>query len=606
MTAEVAADRPPDPIPSGTSGDDPVRPTPNQPGDESTSPQRPGETARAAGRTLISCRVAALPVLDRFLRRLRLEEFLRDHLPPEDRRARVPTATVLLVLLKNLLIAREPLYGIGEWADRHAPEPLGLTPGQLPALNDDRVGRSLDRLFDADIPSLTLAAVAHAVREFGVELDELHNDSTTVTLHGDYESADRERTLRGRLRLAVTWGHNKDHRPDLKQLLYILTVTRDGAVPVQFRVESGNATDDRSHRATWELLCQLTGRRDFLYVADCKLATAENMAHLHQHGGRFLTVLPRTRAEDATFRATVSEGRTRWRAIHDRFDDDGDLIDRFRVHEPEATSAEGYRLIWYHSARKAELDALARHKRVERALAALAELQAKLSSPRTRYRERAKVAEAVDAVLRDGDAEGLVEVTIGERTTETFRQERRGRPGADTRYVRRQSTRFDLTCRVDHARLAEEARCDGVFPLITNVVAMSALEVLLAYKQQPMIEKRFAQLKTDFVVAPVFLKEVSRIQALLCVYFFALLVESLLERELRRAMGRDGVESLPLYPEGRACSRPTARRVIDLFEDVQRHELTEGRRAAVVFTTNLTRLQRRILRLLGMPKAYSG
>ena len=93
---------------------------------------------------------------------------------------------------------------------------------------------------------------------------------------------------------------------------------------------------------------------------------------------------------------------------------------------------------------------------------------------------------------------------------------------------------------------------------------------------------------------------------MLCVYFFALLVESLLERELRRAMEREGVESLPLYPEGRPCRRPTARRVIDLFEVVQRHELTEGRRAAVVFTTNLTRLQRKILRLLGMPKAYNG
>ena len=124
---------------------------------------------------------------------------------------------------------------------------LGLTPEQLPALNDDRVGRALDRLFDADIPTLTLEVVAHAVREFGVELDELHNDSTTITFHGDYETADRERTLRGRLRLAVTHGHNKDHRPDLKQLLDLLTVARDGAVPVQFRVESGNATDDRSH-----------------------------------------------------------------------------------------------------------------------------------------------------------------------------------------------------------------------------------------------------------------------------------------------------------------------------------------------------------------------
>ena len=367
--------------------------------------------------------------------------------PREDRRCRVPTATALLVLLKNLLISREPLYGVGEWAARHVPELLGLTPAQLPSLNDDRVGRCLDRLFDADIPSLTLAVVAHAVREFAVDLDELHNDSTTVTFHGDYEAADRERTLRGRLRLAVTWGHNKDHRPDLKQLLYILTVTRDGAVPVQFRVESGNATDDRSHRGTWELLCKLTGRRDFLYVADCKLATAENMAHIHQHGGRFLTVLPRTRGEDAAFRASVREGQARWRAIHDKLDDEGELVDRFSIHEPEATSAEGYRLIWYHSARKAELDALARHKRIERALAALAELRAKLASPRTRYRERAKVAEAVEAILRDGDAEGLHRrSTIEERTTETFRQERRGRPGADDAVRARASgTRFDLT-----------------------------------------------------------------------------------------------------------------------------------------------------------------
>jgi transposase len=164
----------------------------------------------------------------------------------------------LLVLLRNLLISREPLYGVGEWAARHEPELLGLSDTQVTALNDDRIGRALDRLFDAHISALALEVVAHAVRDFDVSLDELHNDSTTITIHGGYESAERERTLRGRLRLAVTWGHNKDHRPDLKQLLYILTVTGDGAVPVQFRVESGNATDDRSHQSTWELLCQLT------------------------------------------------------------------------------------------------------------------------------------------------------------------------------------------------------------------------------------------------------------------------------------------------------------------------------------------------------------
>ena len=572
--------------------------------DEHEHARRPGGEARAQGLTLHSRRLGAVPILDRFLARLRLDASLRDHLPREDRRARIPGATVLLVLVRNLLISREPLYGVGEWAAKHDPVLFGVTAEQLPALNDDRVGRCLDRLFDADVAALALDVAAHAVREFDVALDELHNDSTTVTFHGDYESADQERTLRGRLRLAVTWGHNKDHRPDLKQLLYILTVTGDGAVPVQFRVQSGNTTDDRSHCTTWDFLCKLTGRRDFLYISDCKLATAENMAYIHHKGGRFLSVLPRTRGEDAAFRAAVLAGKVSWRPSHDKRDEEGNLIDRFSICEPATQSAEGYRLVWYHSTRKAELDATARLERIARALVRLDELRQKLTSPRTRYRARAKVAEAVDTILRECDAAGRITVAIVERTTATFRQERRGRPGEKTRHVRTEGSHFELTHRIELERLTEEARCDGVFPLITNDATMSERELLLAYKQQPALERRFEQLKTDFAVAPVFLKEASRIQALLCIYFFVLLVEALLERELRRAMERSGLEDLPLYPEGRPCRRPTARRVIDLFEDVQRHTLSAGQPPSTVFTTELTKLQRRILRLLGMPDAY--
>jgi transposase len=573
--------------------------------DEHQETRRPGELANAQGHTLESRRVGALPVLGHFIKRLRIEEFLCKHLPREDRRSRVHTGTALLLLVRNLLISREPLYGVGEWAARHDTLWLDLSDEQLPSLNDDRVGRALDRLFDADVAALALDVAAHAVSAYDVTLDELHNDSTTVTFHGDYEDADRERTLRGRLRLAVTWGHNKDHRPDLKQLLYILTVSGDGAVPVHFRVESGNATDDRSHRATWDLLCKLTGRADFLYVADCKLATAENMAHIHQHGGRFLSVLPRTRSEDVAFRARVGRGQVDWRPIHDKRDDDGNLLDQFAICEPASQSAEGYRLIWYHSRRKAELDAQARLARLERTAERLNALRQKLSSPRTRYRLKAKVVEAAEAILQEYNVGAWVTIEVTERSTPKYRQEKRGRPGKETKYVKREEdVRFDLKHEVDLEGLTEEAKCDGIFPLITNERSLSELQLLLAYKQQPAIERRFEQMKTDFVVAPVYLKETSRIQALLCVYFIVLLVEALLERELRRAMEQVGIESLPLYPEGRGCRRPTARRVIDLFEDVQRHTLVEEQRPPVIFTTELTRLQRKILRLLGMPGRF--
>ncbi len=572
----------------------------------STVPPRPGEIARAKGQALSSYRIDALPVVSQLLERMRLDEFLRSYLPRADRRCRIAPTLGISLLLKNVLLSREPLYGIGEWAARFAPEALGFNDSQLPSLNDDRIGRCLDRLFQSDITSLVLALVAHVIKEFDVDLDELHNDSTTITFHGAYADAAKEEMRGKRTRMAITWGYNKDHRPDLKQLLYILTVAKDGAVPLYFQVASGNVADDQTHRATWDLLCRLTGRRDFLYVADCKLASAENMAHIHQRQGRFLTVLPRTRSEDGIFRDSLGSGQIQWRHIHDKRNDDGKIVDKYSISEPGSLSVEGYRLVWYHSTRKAEQDSHARHQQVERALIELSELRLKLSSPRTRFRQEAKVVDAVQEILRAQGAENWIVTEIKERTEERFRQDRRGRPNDQTRYVRKTSTRFELAYHIDHERLVAETAGDGVFPLITNDHSLSGLEMLLAYKGQPALEKRFSHLKTDFEVAPVYLKEASRIQALLCVYFLVLLAESLLERELRRAMDREAIESLPLYPESRKCRHPTARRLIDLFEDVQRHSLQVGRRPSVVFTTQLSRLQRQVLRLLGMSKVYDG
>lgn len=556
--------------------------------------------ARGGGQRLCSQHVGALPILNRFLERTRLEQFLRAALGPEDRRTRLSPVKALLVLLRNLLLSREPIYGIGEWAARHAPDLLGLAATEVGLLNDDRVGRALDRLFLADVPSLVLAVATHLVKEFGIRLDELHNDSTTVSFCGAYADAATEKRYLGRPTLAITFGYNKDHRPDLKQLLLILTVSADGGVPLHFRVASGNVVDDQTHRDTWELLCQLTGCRDFLYVADSKLATAENMAYLHQHQGRFVTVLPRTRAEDAAFRKRVATGQVAWRPLWEKTDDEGEVVDRYSASDQPATTAEGYRLVWYHSQRKAEGDAIARSGRIERALKQLAALREKLRSPRTRYRQETKVAEAVAEILQSCGAGPWIVTEVQPQTLETFHQDHRGRPGKDTRYVKQVTTRFDLGYRIDDAQVALDAASDGVFPLITNVADLSDLELLQTYKRQPAIEKRFSQLKTDFEVAPVYLKEVRRIQAFLGVYFLAMVVEALVERHLRQAMQQAKLEALPLYPEGRPCRWPTTRRLIDLFESVQRHTLTHAKRPSEVMVTELTRLQRRLLKLLGL------
>jgi transposase len=232
----------------------------------------------------------------------------------------------------------------------------------------------------------------------------------------------------------------------------------------------------------------------------------------------------------------------------------------------------------------------------------LTQLRERLQSPRSRFRERSKVEEAVESI-RATEGGQWVHVEVERCDKETLKQVTRGRAGKETQFVKKITTRFTLSYQVDHAQVAEDEAADGVFPLITNDTKMTAEEVLRAYKRQPLIEKRFSQFKTDFQVAPVYLKEVSRIQALLGVYFLVLMVQTLMERELRRAMAAAELESLPMYPEGRNCSAPTARRLLDIFEPVQRHCL--GGEEPVECVTQLTPLQRELLRLLGhSPRNY--
>ena len=562
-----------------------------------------GYIATGPSTTLRSYAVGGLPIINHILRRMRLGEILDEQLPADDPRVKLPTSRALLVLVRNVLMSREPIYGVAEWAQRYAPDLLDLWPEELEYLTDDRLGRCLGRFFESVGPSLIFAVVRQVIREFGVCLDQLHNDSTTVTFFGAYAEAEAEGRRRGRPTHAITWGHNKDHRPDLKQLLYILTVSDDGGVPVYFTSASGNVVDDKTHCQTWDLLRELVERPDFLYVADCKLATTENMNYIAQRGGRSVSVLPRSRKEDTQFRERLRQTpqAVTWQHLYDVTDQDGRVLDRIQVCRDEAVSAEGYRLLWFRSSRKAELDAATRSRRIQRALAELSELRERVHGPRTRFRQWEKVEDAVQKILDKFSVERWVKVQIEELRQATYHQARPGRPNKDTPYRKQVTTRYTFSWQIDTVALTAEEPTDGVFPLISNSREMDAEQLLRAYKRQPIIEKRFSQLKTEFAVAPVYLKEVSRIQGLLAVYFLALLVQTLLERELRQAMERQYVASLPLYPEGRPCRRPTTARVLEAFENVQRHVLTRPDGHEEFLITELTPLQRQILKLLNIP-----
>jgi hypothetical protein len=130
--------------------------------------------------TLHSQNLGCLPIVNFFLNRMGLSDHLRNYLPPGDARLRLTPAAVVEVVVRNLVVGHRPVYALGQWAAAFDPGVLGLRAGDAEMLNDDRVGRTLDRLFDADRASLITATVLAVIRDFNVETTQLHNDSTTA------------------------------------------------------------------------------------------------------------------------------------------------------------------------------------------------------------------------------------------------------------------------------------------------------------------------------------------------------------------------------------------------------------------------------------------
>jgi len=546
------------------------------------------------------------PVIRPFLERLGVRMFLEETLGRPDPRIKLPPVESAMLLVRNFTLSRYPLYGVPEWTRKFVPEQLELQANQIRLINDDRLGRTLDKLFVSDRRSMVTRLVVHMVEEFNIDLERLHNDSTSLTCSGEY----RERPPRrdGRRRLRIVHGHNKDHRPDLKQLVWSLTVSDDGAVPVHYNVYDGNTNDDTTHIGIWESLCKIVGGPEFIYVADSKLCTRKNMAHISGPGGHFITVLPRTRKEDGRFKEWILYNEVDWQVIWDRppLRRKHNPPERFEAVEDPSPSSEGYRIIWYRSSEKWKRDERSRDNIIQAARQDLHRLRERAGKRNLKTREQ--VQAAVDKILDETGTRSWVQVEIETHERVTHKQVGPGRPGKNTRYARQVTPVYRPVVTLDAEALKASAAADGIFPLITDMAAerMSPLDILSIYKYQPFVEKRHEQLKTAAEVVPVNFKMPERIEAYLLLYFIAVTVHALIERKVRDAMKARGIRSIPLYPEERACRAPTADKILGLFEPLRRHRLFDGDCAVKIFWDELSDVQRFVLNLLDVPTAAYG
>jgi transposase len=512
-------------------------------------------------------RLDHLPLVGAMLRELALQDTLDALIPPHERNV-VTVGECIEALVLTILTGEHALSRVADTLAGYDLEVIFQRPLDAAHFHDNRLGRALDALWTTGLDRVYGAVISRAIRQYALELGRLHTDMTSLKVYGAYErDADEEGPL-------VTFGYSRDYRPDLKQLLFGLTVTADG-VPVWGHVTDGNRSDSTEHRF------HITQRRqhlpDFgepLLVADSKFFAGETMALAAEHQFRFVTLVPHTvglrqeLVEAPALRALplLWEQPGRRRGQLERYHG-ASVVHPYRW-KTEAGEVHELTLRFL----VVESTQLAKVKASRLAAAQQAE-SAQLTALERQWQRRTFACEA-DA--QQAAALCLQELSLHSHYLtytvapewEPVKRATRGRPPKEAPRPERQVWRVRWHVQEATAAIAAHAQRERRFVLATNVLAPQDLAdaaLLQAYKGQPAVELSFKWAKNPAAMAPIFLETPTRIAALGCVYLIALLVYTLVEQQIRKSLADRG-ETLPDRPA--PSQRPTARTVFQLMRNI--------------------------------------
>ena len=545
-------------------------------------------------------RLDHLPIIAQAVQRLRLRELV-DERCPVDPRSHVTTGQCVEALVTTILSGSHTLYRL---SDLLSPLDLFAAFGwtvEPERFHDERIARALDALVEAGLAPINAAATFEAVRAYALDLSRVHFDTTSVKVHGAYLTSEEPEDEDDPEAIPhLTRGYSKDHRPDLKQIVYGLTVTGDGAVPIYGRAASGDRNDSLETRFAMHRLGDvLPDPRATTLVGDSKLFAGETLLLARDYGFRYVTLMPRRVGLWAEVHAAYRAARASGKApalLKEKGDDRWEGLSQDVVYK-------------WKDADKKEHDIPLRALVVE---SSRLREEKRASLERQRKRERAALEKAI-AKLAKGDFECAAdaekdarELAVASaprfhRLEPRVRLERRpvkrahpGRPRKDD--PREMKDVFAATLEIVEAPevFEEELHREGCFVLATTLAKAEHPDaaVFEAYQEQHLVERCMHWMKGPLEVAPIFLKTPTRVAALGVVYVLALMVYALIQREVRARLAEVG-ETIP-GNDNRRTDRPTTEVVFRLFEGI-----FAVRAGGMTTVTNMTTEQARLLELLG-------
>ncbi len=424
-------------------------------------------------------------LLDALWRRLGVHEALGRVLGA--RRFSTDVERVLFAMVANRALDPCSKLACSEWATQD------VAIAGLEAIDEDQCYRAMDLLVAADTEGKVQEAVFFACADLlNLEVDLLFFDTTSTYFERDEPDAPGEDGTPA----FRAYGHSKDHRPDLPQVIIGLAVTREG-IPVRVWVWPGN-TNDMS--VLQQVKDDLRGWRlgRVVTVVDRGFSSDENLRYLTRAGGHWIAG-EKMRDGAADAQAALSR-QGRYQTVRDNL----------RVKEVRIGDGDGAkRFVVCHNPVEADRDKQARDDTIAR-------LEAELERIKTQRAKTKKASAAhhrAECALRDHP-------TLG-------------------RYLRQTSTGRLL---IDRAKINAEQRLDGKYLLSTSDPDLSAEDVALGYKNLLEAERGFRDLKSTLELRPVFHRLQHRIHAHILLCWLALLMIRVAERATDQTWRRIALE----------------------------------------------------------------
>ena len=501
-------------------------------------------------------RLDGLLVIAQELRRLGVARLI-DQRCPRDPRSRVSHGQCVEALIAAILLGTHTLYHIFDTLEPYDLEVAFGWPGAVAHhFHDDRLASAMDATFDAGVITIASAALLRAVEVHDLDTRRIHLDTTSVSTYGEYASSAEPADPEDPQAIPhVARGHSKDNHPELKQIVYGIAVTADGAVPFFGRTASGNRTDVCEIRFLFE---QMLPRNTSLWGDAFRayrdaLTRGENVLI-------FKEVCPEAPPEGES---GPPEPVKEWVGMS------FDMTYRWEDEKEKLTHELPVRLLVVESstlrAQRAASAEGRRRKEREKLDHAVARLATRAFSCEDDAREAAD-----DFRAKHGpDFHVLSTQVVTEQRV--ARRSRRGRPRSDEAPSYETVWRVSVEIDGDDEILEEVIFRESCYVLVTTLPrtgpeAKSDLDVFNFYREQNSVEGAIRWAKQPLAVGPLFLKTRERIAALGLVYVLALMTYALIQRHVRARLQATG----RVFPGNRGVTRtPTTEVVFRLFEGLE-------------------------------------